>query len=919
MLFLFSYEPITLRRTAPYLIYILFWLSLPGMSMAQDQENKGSKTIQNLTARYNILFNAREAIKETEQDLRDNYPYNYNQLLPVLLEPHAKSGAADQKKLDEAIDRCKKVANEKSNSKYVDDAYLLIGMANHLKTDYYNSVEFFNYVGQNYPKEKLNGQTALIWKARSLIQLEQYPEAGKLLDSALRNLKIKTLKASALEAYATAAQFYVQNKDFPKAANLLARALKASPQKQDRLRWTYLLAQLEQQMGKLGESAKHYQQIVNSNAPFEMYFNAKLNRISIEEAQAGRKLNREKALKDLLKDDKNIDFTDQIYYHIARYFENEKQIDKAISNYNVSLRKNSRNQTQKALTYLALAELYFNTADYLRSKKYYDSTLSVMPKTDPDFESIRKKGDALELLARNLSIIAEEDSLQALAALPQGEREKKVAVLLQEKKAKEEKQQIQANTGNFDILNTGNANRNSSGGKFYFSNPVAISQGFADFRTRWGTRQLEDNWRRSQKSMTDQDALLSNNTTAVNDTARNTTSKTEKTDNSLAGQQKAILDKVPDTPEKLAASNERIADAWFEVGSYYREVMNEVPEAIRAFENLLKRHPAYKNRAAVYYNLYRLYAETEPRRSEEFKQKVLQEFPNSNFAKVILDPEFGRKQDERDLALTRTYDQIFALFSEKKYTEVQAEVRKAQSSFGQNRLSAQLDYLQALAAGHQQSLQPFEAMLKNIVSTYPDDKLITPLVKQHLEFIEANRKSMATRIFALMDKDPNNLIWAHELPQQAEEKVQPEAAAAPSANAHQPGLEKQTAPASDGLFDLADREHFYMIINVTDPSVNLSSSRFGIGQFNRANLPAGGIKHQLIDLNGENQLISIGEFSSLETITDYYNAISPLMKDIMKVPAENYSLFLISKANLERIKDRQTLSRYLEFYQKNFK
>ena len=42
--------------------------------------------------------------------------------------------------------------------------------------------------------------------------------------------------------------------------------------------------------------------------------------------------------------------------------------------------------------------------------------------------------------------------------------------------------------------------------------------------------------------------------------------------------------------------------------------------------------------------------------------------------------------------------------------------------------------------------------------------------------------------------------------------------------------------------------------------VNLSSSRFGIGQFNRANYGGSKITHQLQEVNKENQLIFIGPF-----------------------------------------------------------
>jgi hypothetical protein len=105
---------------------------------------------------------------------------------------------------------------------------------------------------------------------------------------------------------------------------------------------------------------------------------------------------------------------------------------------------------------------------------------------------------------------------------------------------------------------------------------------------------------------------------------------------------------------------------------------------------------------------------------------------------------------------------------------------------------------------------------------------------------------------------------------------------------------------------------------VADPSVNLSSSRFGIGQFNRANFPDGGIKHQLKDVNDENQLIFIGEFSSRESAKEYEINIQPLMGEIMKIPANQYSLFIITKSNLDKLTTKEILDQYLIFYKENY-
>jgi|Laugresu1bdmlbsd_1035121.scaffolds.fasta_scaffold00012_29 tetratricopeptide (TPR) repeat protein len=910
-------------------IYFLFgsMLILAFGACSTEQNGLAGIGMQNLTAKYNLLFNARELLKESERNTYAAYRFNFNQFLPVFIEPDVKMAQSELKRLDEVIAKSNRVANEKGNSSVVDEAYLLIGQANHYKANHFNAVEFFQYVYQFFPAERENRQLALIWKARSLMESKRLEEAESAIDTAIKYLK--NAKRYAAEAHACRAKLFIIQGNYTEAAKSLTQAVKLTSKKEYEIRWTYLLAQLEQKNGNLSKAYDYYSKIVDSNAPFEMAFNANLNRISIETKDGNQSVNKAQKLSALLKDEKNLELTDQIYYQLGRHFEEIAAQDKAVENYNISLRKNSRNQDQRGLSYWALAELYFKQANFVEAKKYYDSTLNALPPSHPEFELIKKKNENLDLLAKNLSIIAEEDTLQILARLSEKDRDEKIDQILLQKIKPQGTGKLAAvdqTSGNIGSLPN---QANNSGSRFYFDNPAALSQGFSDFKRRWGNRVLEDNWRISQKSASTQN----NQTFSVADTQSepgaglNASSGTEQ---ELADLKKTYLKKIPKTPEDLAASNLKIADAYFEVGTYYREVLNMNSEAIMAFETLLKRAPTYENRFAVYYNLYRLYAESATEKANAYKNKILEDSPNSVYAKVILDPEYSEKQDQQDRALTEAYEKIFEIFSSKRYEEMQSCIREAEMIFGSNRLSAQLAYLNAIALGHLQSLAPFEVALKSIIKDFPDEKLVNPLVKQHLEFIEANRKTMIARKFALFDKDPNNLIWAHEL--LAEMEVKPEKKEEPpskpieNTEIQEAAVEVQastveiqaSATETKASFNLKD-DTYYFVIKVANGEVNLSSSRFGIGQFNRANFEPGTIKHLLLELDAETQLIYVGEFDGREAAKSYYSDILPLMNDIMKIPAEEYSLFIITKANFEQIKDKNTLNQYFEFYQKNYK
>ncbi len=193
--------------------------------------------MQNLTAKYNLLFNARELLKESERNIYASYRFNFNQLLPVFIEPDTKMAQSELKRLDEVIVKSNRIANEKGNSSVVDEAYLLIGQANHYKANHFNAVEFFQYVYQFFPAEKEKKQLALIWKSRSLMELKRFDEAQSAIDTAIKYLK--NAKRYAAEAHASKAKLFIIQGNYTEAAKSLTRAVKLTSRKEYEIRWTY--------------------------------------------------------------------------------------------------------------------------------------------------------------------------------------------------------------------------------------------------------------------------------------------------------------------------------------------------------------------------------------------------------------------------------------------------------------------------------------------------------------------------------------------------------------------------------------------------------------------------------------------------------------------------------------------------------
>jgi len=942
------------------MFFLVSVLLLAGCSL--EKKSAVNRGLQNLTAHYNILFNANELLRKKQETYASSYIDSYNEILSVYQDTTAKSNTLD-KDMEDAKLKANKVINIKEQSHYLGDAYLVLGKADYLEGDYYDAVEFFSYVIRSFPQQKYLIQQAMIWKARSMFYLNQLPQAKLTIDSAIKSINPKK-KAFIADIYATKMQYDINVQDYIDAEEMGKQAVHYCHDKPERLRWTFILAQIQELNNKPADAIKNYTSIVKSNASFEMAFNAQLNSIRIVDNQNGIKVSRIDRLKSLLKKENNKEFIDQIYFQIGEIYLANKNIDNAMKNYHLSTKYSLKNQNQKGLSYLRLADIYFKTkADYTSAKKYYDSTLMNLSPTYRGYQLIKKKGDNLQILADRFGIIAREDTLQMLAQLDEKTRAAHIDAMVNREILQQQAATDASNTGSATFANRQTTQTNSTGGSsFYFYNSNAISQGYSDFKLRWGNRKLEDNWRVSNRASSNITQAAS--TTLDPDAPADVATK-PKSAPTAAGFRQQLIKDLPLTPDLLAKSNTRVYNAYFDIANFYRDILGDTTEAIATYELILKRFPDGRDKPAIYYNLYRLYSTGNPAKSDEYKNLLLKNYPETPFAKVIIDPEYSKKLNDADAALNALYNQVYDAYSKKDYKLTISNSDELLKQYPNNKWSAQIAYLRAMASGHLEKLDPFNADLNAIIAKYPNDRLIIPLVKQHLAYIAANQAEMASRPVVLVDNGPNGIPLVTPVPEQptinyalqvAQKRIEPKAETKPPIVT--PPLAKPTvaeqltkkltdtsrtvvkAPAVDSLaknqpvstpqvitppkpkvpsiYSLRDSTNYYFVINVASGSTNLASSRFGIGQFNRANYQGSSIIHQLIYVGDNNTLIYVGRFYSIADVKAYARAIIPLMPDIMKVPKDEYSFFIITQQNLDKLTSKVRLDSYMDFYQNNY-
>ncbi|RFZ82355.1 hypothetical protein DYU05_17260 [Mucilaginibacter terrenus] len=963
-------------KFALYLYAALLTGIISGISgCSLEKKSAVNRGLQNLTAHYNILFNARETLRQKQEAYATGFIDDYSELLSVYQDTSAAPPGED-KDLIATKQRANNIISLKEQSHYIPDAYLVLGKANYLEANFFNAVEYFNYALLiATPKQEDLKQEARVWKARSLLYLNNTAEAKLVIDTAIQN--VDTKRGITADVYATKLQFDINTGNYTEGEEMAKLAVEKAGNNLQSMRWTYILGQLQELNHKSGDAIISYSRVAHSNVSFDMAFNATLNRIRIEDSENGVKTSRIARLRSLLRNPNNNEFIDQIYYQIGQLQYVGNDVDGAIKSYKQSTNASQKNQNQKGLSYLRLADIYFkNKADYVSSKNYYDSSLINLSPNYPGYLTIKRKADNLQYLADKLDIISREDTAQMLAALNEPSRVKRIDEMVARHVLQQQTTTNPVSGGNsgfsaVDDFGNSVSPRASvpNGTSFYFYNPNAVSQGYTDFKRVWGSRKLEDNWRRSNRSSSD--ITINNTNTARNIDPDAVAVNIQKSPGQVdaSSYRQDILQNLPLTPELLAKSNQRRYDAYLDIANFYRDVLDDKIEAALAYENILRLFPGTDNKAAIYYNLYRLYNDGNAPLSDKYRSLVLKEYPESPFAKTILDPDYGKRLNDEDTGFSILYNQVYDLYATRKYAQVITTTDGLLQQYPNNRYAAQLAYLKAFAAGHQEKLESFKADLQQIVAKYPADKLITPLVNQHLEYINLNHEELAARAVVITDREAKDLQFTIPIVYQQQTEYRKastggQTIAAPDVRKPEKKQDPATAitkvtpavikrdstvntttikelvkqpeisleapdekPANiktnslakpPSIFSDKDSTNYFFVVNVNSGTTNLSSSRFGIGQFNRVQYQGSPISHQLKNAGPDNQLIYVGRFYSLNDVKKYARQIVPLLPDIMKVPKGKYSFFIVTKKNLDKLADAKILESYVDFYQQTY-
>ncbi len=872
-----------------------------------------SRTYHNLTTHYNIYWNGNESFKSGKDALAESVEDNYNSILPVYnfgtpAEAKQISSSMDRaiEKAGIAIPRHSMFIKNVEYNKWIDDCYLLIAKAQFYKQDYANSRRTLEYLMKQYAGTPTELE-ASIWYMRTLLQQKKYDDAVTQVEQfETRFSKQKAPYKIKREIPLLYADYYIFTGNYELAKTNLKEGLTLASNPKLKARINFILGQIAQKDKNFAEATEYYTNVIKSSAPFEMIFNARINLAKSFDINTGDKSGLEKQLRKMLKDSKNKEYFDQVYYAMAELAMFDHN-DTLVMNYlKLSVASSTKNNYQKSTSSLQLADMFFARQNYEMASAYYDTTLQTLPLEHPDYIAISTKTLTLTELVKNLSIVQHEDSLQRLARMPEAELAVVIQKIIdqvakeeQEKKDLEEQQQNETSILS-NVPNMRNENISGvGGGGWYFYNPSAISFGYSEFLRKWGRRKLEDNWRLTNKRAVVQFDDASTEQTMPGDSINSGKDAGTKAVSTDPLKPETYIAQLPRTPEALAISNTAIASALLNLGYIYKDGLHDIPKSVESFEELIRRFPQLEDNIRIYYQLY-LIGKSIPdaEMEKKYSDMILNQFGNSDYAQMIRDPEYNKEVLARKNRASSLYEETYQAFTRGQYRMVLLYSNQAIAEYDDNDLIPRFEYLRAVSLGKTVSIDTMVVALNKLVLQAPAHQ-VTPLAKELLQKYDKSRPATPQTNASTGSTQLTDSLNSASLA------------------GLDPFMQSNDTVVPDIYKFNPDQTHF-CIMMVDGNKVNVNATKTRISDFIAKNFSAANLSVNAIVLDGGWQMISISSFRNSTAAMDFYNVLKQDDYVTSALNKNNFRQMVISIDNYPIFYREKKYNGYFNFFRKYY-
>ncbi len=898
-----------------------------GMFSCSTKKNTaGSRFWHAFNTRYNVYYNGETHYDEQIHELENKYEDNYSQLLfmhpaeaysnPKAPQPSANFDRTIEK-MQKAIQlhsikkRPKKKSGKLSKedkewlkreeyNPFLHNAWYMMAKSQYMKGDYLAAASTFHYISGHFSWLPDLVMDCKLWEIRSYCAMGWLTEAENML-AYIKPDKITNSHTKELCNFAFAS-YYVKSKKYREATPYLEAAAKSAKGAQ-RVRLHFLLGQI---YTDLGENNLAYNAFKTAGSASGTTYRTKVNaRIRQSAVYAGSNVESEvKSLKRMTRYDRNKDYLDQIYYAIGNLYLSRNDTLRAIENYTLAVNKSTRNGVEKGIAQLALGELYFAQGKYVDAQPCYSEGISLVSEEYPNYKTLKLRSDVLDELAVYSQNVVLQDSLLHLSSLSLEEQTKVAERIIDELKkkekeeaenaAREEHRANQAAAGN--TINSNNAAAPSTfqinnDNSWYFYNTATKNAGKTAFQKAWGSRKLEDDWRRRNKTVIAQefendDEVEGENALATTDSVAGEVNKEELAKADDPHFVEYYLKQIPKTDEERQTSHEVIQEGLYNMGVILKDKLEDYKSASNEFNALLTKYPDNIYRLDVYYNMYLMYMRIgDTAKAETYRQLILSEFADSKYGVAMQDANYIDNLRNMGKVQEQMYAQAYDYYLNNNNDEVHKAYEEMMKTYPMSKIMPKFMFIDALAYVTEGNQDKFKSTLKEMLERYPETDM-TPMASAMLRQAEQGRK---------LENSGGNvrgMLWATRLTNDTTAMVN-----------------EQVTPFKSET----DVPHVYVMVYPTD-TVSHNELLFNIARHNFNHFVVKDFDLEQMTF-GRLGLLVIKGFTNFEELSHYKSVLS---QDTSLVIPEQVRQVMISVDNFNLLlNEGRTFEEYFEFLEQD--
>ena len=905
-------------------------------SMLKKNWGPVRRLTQNSFTHYNYYYNANRKMDEALLNMQRTRKENYDSLIGLYpFDPNRDSSLmlAD---MDSIIRKASiGLQIHDPRVKWSNDLYLLLGEAYYYKGNYEYASVAFRYIissDEEAKKKKAGGgnssfkskdgpsiledekksklaflkhksvhNEAILWLARTYTEAHQPENAETVLSLLETDVKLPEDLEGRL-AIEKAFAFLSEN-NLPGASKELAIAVEdENLPNWLRLRAAFLNGQILQNLGSYTEAANSFEQVIGYYPKIDMDFYSR-KYIAFNRLMAGEDVDDAmKPLKNILHDAKYISYYDQVYYVLGQLATKAHEPDDAVTYYTNSTTTPKATRKQKALSFAALGDVYYSTSRYTNAKSAYDSAAkySSAAAKDKTVIAAAQKGKGLEEISGPKKVIAEQDSLMALAAKSKKEQQAAVQRYLRYLHQKQEDSIKNAETASVATplpTEPDGDKPSSDAANWYFGNATQMQQGSDDFKRKWGSRPLTDNWRRAASI-----SAFSNNAGNGDEEA----ALVETPDNGLPTEA-SLLARIPNSQAQKDLSARLEQRAYMLLAKAYVKQLEDYNMAVLTMDTLDLRFPNHNQKEEELYLRYQIaIKQNKLDKAQQYAQELVAKFPSSQYADILR----PKKSESRDDANTNKtvgayFDETYNLLLQHQYTEALMRIDVGKKQYSGNALyMKRFEVAEAMGNAGMGDYDKADTIITHFLKTNTADTL-TPWATTVKEYIKQVRNGGKPSWYYDTIPAPKNTGIAKR----------GNTGATPKAGPTPPPPPPPDIPSIYSYH--ADSEH-YCIIVMPGVDSRTAGLKQGIKKFDAKSDSTANLS-LLFDLyNVDLGVFVIKKFPNASQAKAYMTAVlsSAAVQDYKQGEVQAY---IITAPNYRKMYAEKSVAPYVSFYNANYK